>query len=313
MTWGELKARHDAIEAYVGSRLRMSSGAGACALEPEQHLVDEHTDGTYAVLRFNLACPAGAAGVELGYDLLFDLDPTHRGLLTVEQSGEVATFVLSPEQRRIQLDAERSAGTGLVHFLWLGVEHLLFGFDHLLFLVVLLLPAAQRRVAGRWQPVERWPPAAIDLVKVLSAFTLAHGLSLALAMTGIVDLPDRLVESLIALTIGLAALDNLWPWLPRQRWRIAFGFGLIHGLGFASALGPMDLPALDFALALLAFNLGIELAQLAIALPFLAAAFLVRRRSLYRLGLLQAGSSAALALAGIWFTERAFALRLLGV
>jgi hypothetical protein len=108
----------------------------------------------------------------------------------------------------------------------------------------------------------------------------------------------------------LAALDNLRPYLPGKRWLIAFGFGLIHGLGFASALGPMDLPALDLAGALLGFNLGIEAAQLAIALAFLAAAYPLRAFGLYARGLLPAGSVAALVVASLWFIDRAFAVAL---
>lgn len=313
VTWGELKARHGAIEAYLLPRLQMSTERGDCLLEPAEHLVDEHTDGVYAVLRFALACPAGAVVLEVAYALFFDLDPTHRGLLSIEQDDQVTTAILSPERPRVRLKTGGPFGAAAGAFFGLGIEHLLFGFDHLLFLIVLLLPAAHRRVDGRWQPLECWRSAAIDLVKVLSAFTVAHGLSLTLAMTGLIDLPDRLVESLIALTIGLAALDNLWPWLPEQRWRTAFGFGLIHGLGFASALGPMDLPVLDFGLALLGFNLGIEVAQLAVGLPLLLLVFPVRRQLVYRRGLLPLGSAAALALAGVWFTERAFALRLVAI
>jgi len=307
VTWGELKARHGAIEAYVAARLEVGGEDGPCRLLPDEHLVDEHTDGAYAVFRFGLTCPAPASAIEVGYDLFFDLDPTHRGLLTVDQGGEVTTAVLSPERPHVRIDAEARAGIGVAGFFGLGAEHLLFGFDHLLFLVVLLLPAAHHRAGGRWLPVERWRVAAVDLVKVLTAFTLAHGLSLALAVTGVVDLPTRLVESLIAVTIALAALDNLWPWLPEQRWRIAFGFGLIHGLGFASALGPMDLPAAGLALALLGFNLGIEAAQLAVALPLLAMTFPIRGSTLYRRGLLPVGSVAAFALASVWFVDRAIA------
>lgn len=308
VTWGEVRARHAAIEAYVAARLEVGTDAGRCTLRPEEHLVDQHTDGAYAVFRFGLSCPAPVGALEVGYDLFFDLDPTHRGLLTVDRGGELATSILSPERARVRIDAGGPTGVALLGFLELGAEHLLFGFDHVLFLVVLLLPAAHHRIGGRWQPVDRWRGAALDLVKVLTAFTLAHGLSLALAVTGVVDLPSRLVESLIAVTIGLAALDNLWPWLPEQRWRIAFGFGLIHGLGFASALGPMDLPAAELALALLGFNLGIEAGQVAVALCFLAVAYPLREAGLYARGLLPAGSAAALAVAALWLVDRAFAV-----
>lgn len=311
ITWGELKARHAAIAAYVQSRLVLTTPGGRCRLDPLEHLVDAHADGTYAVLRFQAECPAAGRGLSLRYGLMFDLDPTHRGLLTVSEAGRVSTSVLSPEQAEFVLGAPSAGVAAFGSFFDLGVEHLVFGFDHLLFLLVLLLPAAYRRQPGSgWEPVAGWSPAAFDIAKILSAFTIAHGISLAAATTGVVDLPTRPVETAIAATIVLAAIDNLRQYLPGKRWLIAFGFGLIHGLGFASALGPMELPPLDLAVALLGFNLGIEAAQLAIALAFLAAAYPLRAFGLYARGLLPAGSAAALVLASLWLIDRAFAVDL---
>jgi hypothetical protein len=311
ITWGELKARHPAIAAYVQSRLVLTTASGPCILDPVEHLVDSHTDGAYAVLRFAAACPSAGGPLSLRYGLLFEVDPMHRGLLSVSGAGGVSTAVLSPERAEIALGAPLGWGARFAPFFELGVEHLVFGFDHLLFLLVLLLPAAYGRApGGAWLPVAGWSPAALAIAKILSAFTVAHGISLAAATTGMVDLPTRLVESAIAATVVLAALDNLRQYLPGKRWLIAFGFGLIHGLGFASALGPMDLPPLDLAGALLGFNLGIEAAQLAIALAFLAAAYPLRAFGLYARGLLPAGSVAALVVASVWFIDRAFAVAL---
>ena len=121
-------------------------------------------------------------------------------------------------------------------------------------------------------------------------------------------MPSRLVESAIAATILLAALDNLRPFLPGRRWQVAFAFGLIHGLGFASALGPIDLPPLAFASALLGFNLGIEAGQILVALLFLAAARPLREVAPLARTLLPAGSLAAMAVAGLWLVDRALAL-----
>jgi hypothetical protein len=311
ITWGELKARHPAITAYVQSRLALATPSGPCSLDPLEHLVDHHTDGAYAVLRFVAECPTSGEWLTLRYGLMFEVDPMHRGLVTISDAGGVRTAVLAPERPEIALGAQLGRRASFMPFFDLGVEHLVFGFDHLLFLLVLLLPVAYLRApGGSWLPVAGWRTAAIDIAKILSAFTLAHGLSLTAATTGVVDLPSRLVESAIALTIGLAALDNLRPYLPGRRWLIAFGFGLIHGLGFASALGPMALPPLEFAVALLGFNLGIEAAQLAIALAVLALAFPLRETRLYARGLLPAGSAAALALSAVWFLDRAFVLDL---
>jgi hypothetical protein len=311
VTWGELKARHRAIDAYALSRLALASEGGACALRPLEHLVDTHTDGAYDVLRFAADCPAPADRLTLRYGLLFDVDPSHRGLLSVSDAGGTRTEVLSPDRPEVALGAAGGRPAELGRFLALGLEHIAYGYDHLLFLLVLLLPAVFRRdPGGAWVPVARWTQAALDVLKILTAFTLAHALSLTAAVTGLVELPTRLVESAIAATIVLTALDNLWPYLPRARWLITFGFGLVHGLGFAAALGPMDLPPLDLAVALLGFNLGVEAGQVAVTLPFLALAYPLRSLALYARGLLPAGSAAALVLAGVWFVSRAFAVRI---
>jgi hypothetical protein len=308
VTWGELKARHQAIAAYVQSRLVLETTGGPCELRPVEHLVDVHADGTYAVLRFVAECPSSLDGLALRYGLLFDVDPTHRGLLTVSGAGAVTTAVLSPHQPEIALGGSPARSAALGAFFTLGLEHIAFGLDHLLFLLVLLLPAACRRApGGAWLPVAGWSSAAVEMVKILTAFTLAHGVSLTAATLGVVDLPTRLVESAIAATIVVTALDNVWPCLPGKRWLIAFGFGLIHGLGFASALGPMDLSPVDLAIALLGFNLGIEAGQVALALCALAAIYPLRTLGLYARGLLPVGSAAALVLAGFWFVDRAFA------
>ena len=220
--------------------------------------------------------------------------------------------MLSPDRPEIALEASAAPRSAeLARYLHLGLEHIAFGYDHLLFLLVLLLPAVYRRdPSGAREPVPSWRRALVDVAKILTAFTVAHGASLAAAVAGLVELPTRLVESAIAATIVLAALDNLRPFLPANRWLVALGFGLIHGLGFAAALGPLDLPPPDLAVALLGFNLGIEAGQAAVALPFLAAAYPLRTFVLYARGVLPVGSAAALVLAVLWLVDRAFAVAL---
>ena len=300
LTWGEVKARRGAIASYVAQRLRLERDGNTCALTDRELLIDRHTDGAYAVLRLASVCP-GSGPLHLRYALLFDRDPSHRGLLAVTAGGTVSSAVLSPEAPEVTLDPALPPASGLPAFFVLGFEHISHGLDHLLFLVVILLPLASGRRVGRDRP-------ALAAFKILTAFTVAHGLSLALAVLGVVTLPSPLVESAIAATIVLAAMDNLRPFLPGRRWQVAFGFGLIHGLGFASALGPAELPPLGLATALLGFNLGIEAGQILLAALFFAAAFPLRHLALLDRGLLPAGSLAALAVAGLWLVDRALAL-----
>ena len=152
-----------------------------------------------------------------------------------------------------------------------------------------------------------------DVFKVVTAFTVAHSITLSLAALSVISLPSRLVESAIALSVLLAALNNLWPVVGRGRWLVAFGFGLIHGFGFASVLADLGLPQGALALALLGFNLGVEVGQLAIVAAFLPMAYALRRSFFYRRVVLLGGSLLIAAVAAAWFVERAFELQLLPI
>ena len=304
ITWGELRAQQAAVDAYALSHLRFRAGSAACETHVTSHQIDRHTDGAYVVLAFAIAC-AKDAPLSLEYDLLFALDPQHRGLLRIERSGESASAVLSPAQPQFTLSARPSAWRTLADFTREGVWHIWTGTDHVLFLLCLLLPTALRRVDGAWRPVLRARDGAFEVLRVVSAFTLSHSLTLALAALGLIALPARVVESAIAASIVLAALDNLRPFLRAPRWSIALGFGLVHGLGFASVLADLGLPSGARALALVAFNLGVEGGQLAIVAAFLPLALSLRRSALYPRFALTGGSLAVAALASVWLWERA--------
>ena len=148
------------------------------------------------------------------------------------------------------------------------------------------------------------------MFKVVTAFTVAHSITLSLAALGVISLPSRLTESAIAASVVLAALNNVHPVVYGGRWIIAFAFGLIHGFGFASVLTDLGLPQGSLLLALVAFNLGVELGQLAIVAVFLPVAYALRDTRLYRLGILIGGSLLVAAIAAVWLIERAFNLSL---
>ncbi|MGH6842163.1 MAG: HupE/UreJ family protein, partial [Methylocella sp.] len=145
------------------------------------------------------------------------------------------------------------------------------------------------------------------------AFTVAHSITLSLATLQLVSLPARISESAIAMSVVLAALNNLFPIVRGRRWVVAFCFGLIHGFGFASVLTDLGLPSGVLALALVGFNLGVEAGQIAIVAIFLPAAYRLRRTWLYRSVVLAGGSSAIVAVAALWFVECAFNLECLPV
>ena len=313
ITWRELKARHAEIAAYALGRLRIASAGETCPLSVGDQLVDSHTDGAYAVLKFTATCPQPGPTLTIDYRLFRDVDPQHRGLLNFVESGESRSVVFSEETPVRVVGGD--AGGPLVQFATYvheGIWHIWLGFDHILFLLSLLLPAVLIRRNRTWQPGGSFRAAFIEVAKVVTAFTLAHSITLSLAALGFVSLPSRWVESAIAVSVVLAALNNLFPVVANGRWIAAFAFGLLHGFGFAGALKDLGLPTGSLALSLAGFNVGVELGQLAIVALFLPLAFVLRSTWIYRRLLLAGGSAAIAAVAVVWFAERAFDLPLFG-
>jgi hypothetical protein len=314
ITWGEVKARHRDIAAYAMARLAIRADGAACPAEVTQHLIDNHSDGAYAVLRFAAACPHAPQDLQLIYRLFFDVDPQHKGLLRLEAGGGTRTAIFSPDAARQTFKlAQPGLWNQFLDYLATGVEHIWKGYDHILFLLSLLLPAVVVRGKKQWMPAIGVRAAFIDVLKIVTAFTIAHSITLSLATLQVVSLPARISESAIAMSVVLAALNNLFPIVGGKRWLVAFCFGLIHGFGFANVLTDLGLPRNVLALALVGFNLGVELGQITIVAIFLPLAYLLRRTWFYRNLVLVGGSSSIAAVAAAWFVERAFDLKFLPV
>ena len=312
ITWGEVRAKHGDIAAYAMSHLQLSSNDQQCVPDVTSHLIDDHTDGAYAVLRFTAECPAVIEKLQARYSLFADIDPQHKGLLRLQYQGTTSTAIFSPEKSTQQFIMD--APSKLRQFLDYGREgvwHIWIGFDHILFLLALLLPAVVYRAEKKWVAVRAFKPAFWSVLKVVTAFTLAHSITLTLATLGVISLPSRWVESTIAASVVIAALNNIFPLFRDRRWVMAFVFGLIHGFGFASVLSDLGLPQSALVLALVGFNVGVETGQLAIVAAFLPVAFLLRDSWFYRRLILIGGSAVIVALAAIWFVERAFDLKVM--
>jgi hypothetical protein len=313
LTWDEVRARHGAIAAYALSRLALSvPGAGACPLAATGHMLDDHSDGAYAVITLRALCPAEVSTLEVDYKLLFDIDPQHKGLLRLEHGGLTSTAIFTPDSARQPLRvAEASRWRQFLDYVRHGVWHIWVGFDHILFLLSLLLPAVLVWRNGRWDGGAGLRPAVIDVLKIVTAFTLAHSLTLSLATLGVLSIPSRMVESAIAASVALAALNNIWPLFQRRRAQAAFVFGLIHGFGFASVLLDLGLPSSSLLLSLVGFNAGVELGQIAIVAVFLPLAYLARDTVFYRRAVLAGGSVLICGISLVWLAERVFDMKLI--
>jgi hypothetical protein len=310
ITWGEVRSKSSAIRDYALSRLAISISGAACALDTGDILIDQHSDGAYAVLPLTATCPQSNGLLAVDYRLLFDVDPTHRGLLQYLKGGRNQSAIFSATTRTQTLGAG-SAWQQLIAYVHEGVWHIWLGFDHILFLLSLLLPAVLMRRDGAWQPAESFRSAFWDVARIVTAFTVAHSITLTLAALEIAALPSRWVESAIALSVVLAAINNVFPLVSHGRWLAAFAFGLVHGFGFAGALRDLGLPSGSLALSLFGFNVGVELGQLAIVALFLPLAFRLRGTWTYRRVVLAGGSALIAAIAGVWLVERAFNVAIL--
>ena len=225
-------------------------------------------DGLGESERFELACPGGGlAGREISVVGLEARGEAEVFVRIELREGQSVVRVLRPSAPRLTLPAERSRLGTLRDYLRLGIHHILTGYDHLLFLLGLLLLVHAPRA----------------LVGTLTAFTAAHSLTLSLATLGWVRFPTRPGEAVIALSIVFLAFELTRApgtppsWSQRRPWAVAFAFGLIHGFGFAGALAEVGLPARDVPLALLGFNLGVEAGQLACVAGAMALAGTLRR------------------------------------
>lgn len=327
LSWGEVRGRLDDIRAYALAHLRIDQGR--CALtEARPAALERRVDGTYLVLQLKTSCTLGDQ-VQIDYQLFREVDPTHRGLLRVDmgQGATPALHSLDPAAGAVTLplppaaggstgasptaDGASAAPSASTTFFRDGVHHILIGYDHILFLICLLLPSVLRRGPAGWEPVSRARDAIWPMVGTVTMFTLGHSITLALAGLNIVTITPRVIEPAIAVTIILAAVDNLVPVLGSRKRVFTFLFGLIHGFGFAAVLQELDLPIRSFVLALLQFNLGVEGGQLIVVTIALAVLLAVRRWRGYPAVILRAGSVFAIAIAALWFAERVFDFKVL--
>lgn len=303
VTWGEITAVRADIEALVASGLVVTGGNNACSLRPTSLATRRYDDGAYVALGLEARC-AGGVPTSLRYTLFSDRDPQHRAVVTMDIGGRRSTAIAGPGSSVIGLGA---AGTHPFRdFLREGVHHILIGYDHIAFLLSLLLPVVLRRVKGRWEPVENLRSAATQAAVIVTAFTIAHSITLSLAALEWVVPSSRWIEAAIAASVLLAALNNIRPVVTDRLWMAAFGFGLIHGFGFAGALSELGLPTGARVLSLLGFNLGVEAGQLGLVLGFLPFLYLARSRRWYREGGMQVMSLAIAVLAAWWLQDRVF-------
>ncbi len=317
------------LRDYYRENVFITTDQGPAKIDfTESELLNVHEG--YALLSFDLGDLEGLPEkLYIQYSVLFEEDPDHRGYLLVEYNWGTGIFAnenkttgsFAPDDRQEEFTVPvPNRGRGFMAVLQIGMKFLWAGLHHMLFLFALLLPVVLRRkkedagksrwMRNQWTGVESFAAAAVDAAKIIAVLTLAHGIALVLAGFAGIALPTSLVGTMIALSIVVAAADLLFPFLRGRVLPVAFFFGLFHGFGFAAAMAKTGLFAENVGLAILAFLLGVEIAQIVLVLVLLPILFFVRNWPLYQKVVVPLGAIGLIILSGIWVVERAFGIDL---
>jgi hypothetical protein len=302
LTADEIEARRAAILAFAMQRLALRRGGAECRLLPGRIARARRASEDFLRLELEGRC-ARDGRVEVSTALFFG-SPSYTALVDARTPNGRFAAVLSMQEASWSEPASVSVAATLPRFVTEGFRHVLIGYDHVAFLLLLLLPGVLRKSGSGWTPATSGRSVVLDLLRIVTAFTIAHSVTLGLAATGIVRLPAQPIEVAIAGSIVIAGLLNLFPAASRFRLRLAFGFGLIHGFGFANALREIGAEGARLAPMLAGFNLGVELAQLAIVALTLPVLWMASRGPRYASGIMPALSIATAVTGAVWFAGR---------
>jgi len=302
-TWEEIQNAKPQIDAALLAQISVTRGGVDCVLSVRDHALAKRGEENF--LSVAMAADCSRPGfVKIGGPLFMGDDSSQRVLLSASRGDDQLTGVLSAAAPTWQEPAQASAWASFARFIGEGVWHVLIGYDHIAFVLLLLLPSVMRPVDGKWHGATGFGQVTRDVVTIITAFTIAHSITLALAVTGTVTLPIKPIEIAIAASIAVAGAVNLVPRLAKLRLPLAFGFGLVHGFGFANALAEIEAGGSSLLPLLGGFNIGVELAQLGIVAVVLPLIYSLRATRWYGGAVLPLGSC-ALGMAGlVWLFQR---------
>jgi hypothetical protein len=302
-TWGEIQAARPAISSAVLGQIALERGGAPCELVVRDFALAKRMDQNFLSIALDARCPRAGA-VKVTGPLFMAGDASQRVLVYARRGAADFQGVIAPDSGGWIEPGQASAWAAFARFIGEGVWHVAIGYDHIAFVLLLLLPSVLRPVDGRWQGATRLPQVAREIITIITAFTIAHSITLALAVTGTVRLPVRPIEIAIAASIAIAAAINLFPRLSRVRLPLAFGFGFVHGFGFANALAEIDASGTTLLPLLAGFNIGVEIAQLGIVAIVLPLIFYARGTRWYAAGIMPLGSCALGAAGLVWLVQR---------
>ncbi len=313
----EARAKEAEIYNYLAPRLKIENAGQALTLVPAGlDFLDAGAQGNFAQVKFDVeGLSTVPDALDLHYEPLLDLDPSHFGFVLIESNTRLGlegneayvslTFDGGDEAKSLSLVGE-PWGKVFLEFVEHGIWHIWLGFDHVIFLITLLLASVMGAAGSRWEPLDNFGSGLWNVAKIVTIFTISHSVTLTLAAFNIFTLPIALVEAIIAASIIAVAVMNMFPTLHRHMLWIVFVFGLFHGFGFANVLAPLALDPTRQAVGILAFNLGVEIGQLAIVIVVFPILWMIRRWVGYQFTAFRLGTAALVVIAGMWFVERSF-------
>lgn len=317
LTQAEVEENFALFADYFGRNMQLTSQAGAHPLEFTGVTFLETESGLFAQLLFDVENLTDVPiTIDMAYTaLLGGIDPAHRGYALIATNSRTGmaeneayiSLVFAPGDgvQTLYLNDERTKQTAQT-FLKHGIWKLWLGFDHVLFVIALLMSSVMVAHAGRWEPSDGLAGSLKQAAKIVIVFAVAHSITLGLATFGIVTLPAWLVEPVIALSIAVVACVILFPKLHTHLWILVFVLGLFHGFGLANALEPLGLDPARKVAGLVGFNIGVELAVIAIVFVVFPLFFAIREAPAYRRVVMQAGSVVLIVIAALWFAERTY-------
>ena len=296
-----LYAKKDEIIKYIQKSIDIKNDNSECSLKPLSFNVHNEIVINSS---FNVICKQPVRKLRIKFDLFFEFDKTQQGVMKIKLPKGSKTLIFSPRKKIYTIktgDYNSSKFKYFKNFLIEGIWHIWEGIDHILFLLMLLLPSVLTN--------SKFKVTLLDVLKIVTAFTLSHSITLSLSMFNILNPPEKIIETFIAISVLLTAINNIYSIVSfKKEWILAFCFGFIHGFGFANALHELNLKSENFASIVFGFNIGVEIGQIIIVLAILPLIYLASYKKFYKRFIVPSLSSITALISLLWAIDRAFSL-----
>ncbi|GFD72081.1 membrane protein [Tenacibaculum sp. KUL113] len=303
LTWGEVNRHHSLANSYIQSNVIISDNGQRCALSTAPPSIKNISAESLLAYPLKVTC-AKLNELTVQYTGIVADFPTHKLLTSITLNDFNGVYVLDSERTSITVSPLNNDWlTQFGEMVYQGIWHIFIGLDHILFLVATLLTVNLRRNNNRWERAASKARIFKNTVILVSTFTLAHSITLTATALNFITLDSRIVELGIALSVAITALNNMFPIIMRLGF-ITFGFGLLHGMGFASVFGDLNAQSGSLVMNVLAFNLGVEIGQLAIVSLLLPLLLAIRNVKVYAKAIMPIASSIIAVIALNWTLQR---------